>query len=141
MSEPEIHSTPAPAHPPTPTSPAPDDDASLAERLTTPRPRNLLFLLAFCVAISVATVVVSVWIYAASGDKYLDRSRPGYISEDVDDETKPTIPDSNFSDSGPVNPSVINDFLNSFDELTEHAVRDQYFSPDSLSDESLGISR
>ena len=138
MSEPELKPIePAPAETPR----EPEEETTLAERLATPRPRNLLFLLAFCVVTSIIIVVVSVWIYDATGDKYLDRSRPGYISEEIDDEKTPAVPDNNFSDTGKIDASVLREFLEGFDSLTEHAIRDQYFSPDSLSDESLGIDR
>ncbi|MBR1939350.1 hypothetical protein IJ847_01290, partial [Candidatus Saccharibacteria bacterium] len=57
-----------------------------AKKKTDERPihggRNLILLFVIASTIALSTTAISLSIYRATGDIYLDRSRPGYIAED-----------------------------------------------------------
>ncbi|MBR3322868.1 hypothetical protein IKG13_02320 [Candidatus Saccharibacteria bacterium] len=102
--------------------------------------RNLMILGASSILIAVATTVASLQIYRATGDIYLDRSRPGYIFEDEkhseEDDQK-----ENFSNEGEINAGVMDEYLKELDTIIER-IDDSAddFSPEPLSDDSLNIS-
>lgn len=104
--------------------------------------RNLLLLAIGSTLIALVTTGVSLIIYHTSGDIYLDRSRPGFLP-DEDEGKKEQDRETRyvFSDSGPIDSEVIDEYLkeiknsvNSLDQLSDP------FSDDSLSNESLGIT-
>ena len=90
--------------------------------------------------IAVITTIASLQIYRATGDIYLDRSRPGYIFEDEkhseEDDQK-----ENFSNEGEVNTEAIDEYLRELDKVIKR-IDDSAddFSPEPLSDDSLNIS-
>ena len=102
--------------------------------------RNLIILGAGSILIAAATTVASLQIYRATGDIYLDRSRPGYIFEDEkhseEDDQK-----ENFSNEGEINAGVMGEYLKELDTIIER-IDDSAddFSPEPLSDDSLNIS-
>ena len=102
--------------------------------------RNLIILGAGSILIAAATTVASLQIYRATGDIYLDRSRPGYIFEDEkhseEDDQK-----ENFSNEGEINAGVMDEYLKELDTIIER-IDDSAddFSPEPLSDDSLNIS-
>ena len=101
--------------------------------------KNLLILGVLAISISLVTTIASLVIYHNSGDIYLDRSRPGFLPDEEEVETKP---ESNYSfgSTGNVDAPVLNDFIDHYEEAVE--VIDNLESPFSatpLSDESLGI--
>lgn len=102
--------------------------------------RNLLFLGVGAILIATITTAISLSIYRSTGDIYLDRSRPGYISEGEKHNTEDDSEDS-FSGEGAVTREVIDEYLKEFDKVKtriEAAAND--FSPEPLSDNSLSIS-
>lgn len=101
--------------------------------------RNLIILGASATVIALISTAVSLNIYRTTGDIYLDRSRPGYISEDekhnTEDDQKET-----FSNEGEINADTIDEYLKELDIITKRiddASND--FSGDAISDESLSI--
>ena len=101
--------------------------------------RNLMILGVSATAIAIISTAVSLHIYRATGDVYLDRSRPGYIFEDEkhdENDDKKEI----FSADGEINSGVLDHYLKEYDavmERIEDASDD--FSPEPLSNESLNI--
>ncbi len=102
--------------------------------------RNLIILGIGATVIAVISTAVSLNIYRKTGDIYLDRSRPGFITEgekhNAEDDQKETFPSD-----GEVTKSAIDEYLNELKIVTKR-INDssQAFSPDALSDETLGIT-
>jgi hypothetical protein len=101
--------------------------------------RNLIILGIVATAIAVISTAVSLRIYRATGDVYLDRSRPGYIFEDekhdTDDDKKEL-----FSADGEINSGVLDHYLKEYDAVMERIDdASDDFSPEPLSNESLSI--
>lgn len=102
--------------------------------------RNLMILGFATVVIAIISTAVSLQIYRATGDIYLDRSRPGYISEgekhsDEDDQKE------NFSNEGEVNQKAIDEYLKELDKVMGRiSEASDDFSPEALTDDSLSIS-
>ncbi len=102
--------------------------------------RNLIILGLVASVIAILSTITSLQIYRSTGDIYLDRSRPGYISEgehhSEEDDQKET-----FSSEGEIDTKAIDEYFKEFDKVTErikNASGD--FSGDALTDESLGIT-
>lgn len=101
--------------------------------------RNLIILGIASILIALATTSVSLAIYRATGDIYLDRSRPGFISEgeqhNEEDDSR-----EEFSNEGEMDDRAFEEYLKELDLLTERidGSKDN-FAPDPLSDDSLGI--
>lgn len=102
--------------------------------------RNLIILGAGSILIAAITTITSLQIYRATGDIYLDRSRPGYIFEDEKHNEEDDQKES-FSNEGEINVEVIDEYLNELDTVIER-IDDSAddFSPEPLSDDSLNIS-
>ena len=101
--------------------------------------RNLILLGLAAIVIAVATTAVSLFIYRATGDIYLDRSRPGFIAEG---EQHNEEDDSHevFSNEGPMNQEAFDKYLKELDLLTERVDgSSDSFAGEPLSDDSLGI--
>ena len=102
--------------------------------------RNLMILGFVSAVIAILTTAASLQIYRATGDIYLDRSRPGYISEgekhsDEDDQKE------NFSNEGEVNQKAIDEYLKELDKVMGRiSEASDDFSPEALTDDSLSIS-
>ncbi len=108
---------------------------------TTRGGRNLAILGVGSILLAIITTTISLAMYRISGDIYLDRSRPGYLPDQEEAETNTeNTPSFNFSDSGPITATDLDDYLKAF-----HAVDTRLknfpdpYSPTPLSDESLGI--
>jgi hypothetical protein len=131
-----------PTTPPEMPSEAPETtpEATRLERLTMPNSKNLLVLAACLLLIPFITVTISLIVYNLSGDKYLDRSRPGYMPEQSDTTTDPgSVP--SFSDSGPIDRAALDQYLQELDRLTRDIRPDDpFFSEAPLTDDSLGLS-
>ena len=102
--------------------------------------RNLIILGAAATVIAIVSTVASLQIYHATGDVYLDRSRPGYISEgekhNEEDDQK-----EHFSNEGAITSETIDEYLKELDKLDKRAgdsIDD--FSAEALTDEALGIA-
>ncbi|GEM_PF-228753 len=101
--------------------------------------RNLMLLVIIAITIALTTTSISLAIYRATGDVYLDRSRPGYIADDevhsTEDDGKET-----FANEGAITTKEIDEYLETLDLATkriENSIDD--FSSAPLSDETLDI--
>ena len=104
--------------------------------------RNLAILGAVSVSLAVISTAISLYIYHATGDIYLDRSRPGFIFEDetFSDEASNSSTYS-FPPEGEITRETLEDYLDELDQvITEIDDASQAFAADPLSDKSLGIT-
>jgi len=101
--------------------------------------RNLIILSIITIIVSLAVSGVSLAIYHNSGDIYLDRSRPGFLPENTDDEPKQT--EYKFEDTGPVTSEIIKEYIESFESDAEPLEIESPFSELPLLDNSLGIEK
>jgi hypothetical protein len=103
-------------------------------------PKNHLLILAATLLLApLVTVTISLAIYNLSGDKYLDRSRPGYMP-DQSEQTDAAAGTPAFSDSGPIDREALDGYLQQFDSLTKNLHPEEpFFSDRSLSDEALDL--
>jgi hypothetical protein len=102
--------------------------------------RNLIILAAGSGFIALATTVASLQIYRATGDIYLDRSRPGYIFDDEKHSEEDDQKES-FSNEGEITVEALDEYLKELDTVikrVDDSAND--YSPEPLSDDSLGIS-
>lgn len=103
--------------------------------------RNLLVLTGVCVVAAIVTTSISLYIYRKTGDVYLDRSRPGYMSEDEgNSEDRTAKPE--FDDDGPINEEQLDLYLKDLDTAKKHIDESKDgFSANALSNSSLGIGK
>ena len=59
--------------------------------------RNLTLLGIGALILTVFTTSVSLWIYRSSGDIYLDRSRPGYLSDEEEADENSQASNSSYT--------------------------------------------
>jgi len=112
-----------------------ENEQSTLERLKNPNPKNLLVLTLLMLIIPAITVAGSLIAYDLSGDKYLDRSRPGFMPEEDDSDDTSEI----MSEDGPVDRQIIDKYLEGLREYTKGVLETEFFSDRPLSDESLGL--
>lgn len=126
------------------TEAVPDDKALLAPK----KPKNLgghnLTILGISAAlIALFSTSLSLFIYHETGDIYIDRSRPGFISKEDDTEEGPDddIVVNDFSAEGAIDAKVIDDYLSDFDQKVRTSINkySDAFSPDALSDDALDL--
>ena len=102
--------------------------------------RNLVILGLISIAIVTITTCVSLYIYRATGDIYLDRSRPGYISEGETPEIN-NDPVKKFSSDGEVTADTYDEYLKELDTIIDNLEdSDESFNGAPLSDDSLKIT-
>ena len=103
-------------------------------------PRNLAILAIAAMVLAVISTCISVYIYQASGDIYIDRSRPGFLPDKKEQEQNSKDEKYLFPDDGPVNDKVIDEYLKHLKTAGKplQSVLDA-FSEDALSDSALGI--
>ncbi len=101
--------------------------------------RNLMILGLSAVIIAVITTAISLVVYRSTGDIYLDRSRPGYISEGEKNDTKYESKET-FSADGEINKKTIDEYLEQLDSVRGRidSLSDT-FTEDPLIDDALGI--
>lgn len=101
--------------------------------------RNLVIMGIGAIVVALVSTGISLQIYRATGDIYLDRSRPGYISESdkVDSKDK----DETFSDTGDMNDAAVDLYIKELD-ATNNKIKalSGDFSEEPISDDSLGIN-
>ncbi len=103
--------------------------------------RNLIILGFGAAAIALISTAVSLKIYHDTGDVYLDRSRPGFISDDEKAEKSSEEAEVYFSDSGEISAKDIEQYTSRLLDLVKKVdARGDDFVTDSLSDEQLNIS-
>ena len=101
--------------------------------------RNLIILGVSVGVITLITTAVSLYIYRATGDIYLDRSRPGYISEGEKRNDEKDVGEE-FSSDGEINTEVIDKYIEELDIIESRIDAHQSdFSNEQLSDDALGI--
>lgn len=101
--------------------------------------RNLMILGFAATVIAIVTTAVSLIVYRVTGDIYLDRSRPGYISEDETND-KSYEAKENISTEGEVNKGTIDEYLNQLDSVRGRIDSlSNTFDPDPLDDDALAI--
>lgn len=103
--------------------------------------RNLIILGVEAVVIALATTALELWIYRASGDIYLDRSRPGFLpdAEEVEEETEA---DSNYTypENGALDKTELEEYLKELKKVEDTLKKVQNpYGEGALSDKSLGI--
>ena len=104
--------------------------------------RNLAILGLISISLAVISTAISLYIYHATGDIYLDRSRPGFISEDEDLEEDTTGSTTySFPAEGEITPETLEQYLDELDQVIDEIdATSDAFGPGPLSDESLGIT-
>lgn len=104
--------------------------------------RNLFILGVVAISLAVISTAISLYIYHATGDIYLDRSRPGFIFEDeTTGDTASETTTYSFSPDGEINRDTLSEYLDELDKVIEEVdAASSAFSADPLSDESLGIT-
>lgn len=104
--------------------------------------RNLAILGIVSILIATATTAASLLVYRNSGDIYLDRSRPGYLpdEEEANEEAATTNTNFVYSDTGALDKTELQEYLDTLKSFNDRldSLSNPY-SPDPLSDESLGI--
>lgn len=102
--------------------------------------RNLIIMGVSAIALTLILTVISIMIYHNSGDIYLDRSRPGYLPDEDEIEEEPLIEDYEFNKSGPVTPTVLEEYLDHLSaEVDALDAYGEAFPESTLNDDSLGI--
>lgn len=103
--------------------------------------KNLILLGVGATLIALITTSISLYIYHASGDIYLDRSRPGFLPdeeeiEELDAETN----NYKYPDSGLINQAALDEYLSRIKDYQQdlNDLPDPYPAY-PLSDQSLGI--
>lgn len=113
--------------------------ASKNEPSLKPGGRNLLLLCLAGIVMALISTSISLIIYRSSGDIYIDRSRPGYISED---EVYDTADDGNesFSSDGEITKDVLDEYAKDINDTYQRLdTAKDAFSDKALSAETLGI--
>jgi len=112
----------------------------MSEEPAPKKSKTLVIMILITITIAVASTIVSLLMYKLSGDIYIDRSRPGFISDKEKDEPKKE-PDNiySFPLEGEVTRRDLDDFYKKLSSTTAEMNREA-FSPDALSDESLRIN-
>ncbi|MBO4855039.1 hypothetical protein J5500_01365 [Candidatus Saccharibacteria bacterium] len=101
--------------------------------------RNLMILGFSSIIIAIITTAISLVVYRATGDIYLDRSRPGYISENETDDKKYDAKET-ISTEGEVSKNTIDEYLNQLDSVRGRIDSlSNTFDPDPLDDDALAI--
>ena len=107
------------------------------------RPSNLFLLGLGAVLIALVTTSISVYVYHASGDIYLDRSRPGFLPEDAAEASAEAAPVSNykFPDTGALDDEALDEYLTEL-RATLKGLDDlgEPYAAKPLSDESLMLA-
>lgn len=103
--------------------------------------RNLAILGVGAILFAFVTTFISMSIYRASGDIYLDRSRPGYLpdEEEVNEEDTNLDSEFTFSESGPLTASELDAYIDALYATSNRLHGITPYSPEPLSDASLGI--
>ena len=107
--------------------------------------RNLLVLGLVSILVALATTGASLAIYHASGDIYLDRSRPGFLPDETeveDDNNDKVEEEYDFGKEGELTMEGLMKYLDMLGTEVEKV--DEYkkpFDEKALSDEKLGIPK
>jgi len=104
--------------------------------------RRLTILGLVTIFIALASSSISLFLYTSSGDIYLDRSRPGFISEiEPPAKNEPNNQTKAFPPDGTITQNALSEYLRKLDALVkEISSESDAFSSDALSDEALNIT-
>lgn len=101
--------------------------------------RNLIILCLGSIMIALITTSVSLYFYG-KGDIYIDRSRPGYISEDEKHNTDDDVQEK-YSNEGDITEKTLTEYIEELDRVSERINASKNdFGPDPLSDDNLMIT-
>ena len=101
---------------------------------------NLGILAVAAALIALITTSISLYIYKATGDIYIDRSRPGYISEDEKHNTDDDVQEK-YSNEGDITEKTLTEYIEELDRVSERINASKNdFGPDPLSDDNLMIT-
>ena len=101
--------------------------------------RNLIILCLGSITIALITTSVSLYFYS-KGDIYIDRSRPGYISEDEKHNTDDDVQEK-YSNEGDITKKTLTEYIEELDRVSERINASKNdFGPDPLSDDNLMIT-
>ena len=101
--------------------------------------RNLCILGIGALIVAIITTSISLKIYHDTGDVYLDRSRPGFISDEEKHQIGENIKET-FSEDGEIDAKVLDEYLQKLEQMRKKS--DDYikdFTTNPLSDDQLGI--
>lgn len=102
--------------------------------------RNLILLGLGSIAIAFVTTAISLCIYRATGDIYFDCSRPGFVCKTEKKEDGKEGEEEKFSGEGEITLKDIDEYIRLYNDSTEYIYNStDSFSPEVLSDETLGI--
>lgn len=102
--------------------------------------RNLIILGIVSALIALGTTGISLAIYHNSGDIYLDRSRPGFLPDEGEDDNDDPIEEYTFDKTGAFSDEVLKEYVEKFSEVLENIEEyEKPFGEAALSDESLEI--
>lgn len=101
---------------------------------------RFMLLVAMTIIVAIILVVISLVIYNVSGSAQLDLSRPGY--QTVSDKVDKADSIQEYSGSGPVNESTVDEFTKLYDTQAAKAKAVDAFNGDPLNPEVLefGVS-
>lgn len=100
---------------------------------------NYKFVLMITIVTLAAIILsgLSIYIYISTGAVNIDLSRPGY--EKNREDTAYNEDEIPFSNSGPINNEVVDDFNQRIEKLQNELAGMNNFSAEAMSDEALGL--
>ena len=102
--------------------------------------RNLILLGLLAIGIAGVTSGISLVVYHKSGDIYLDRSRPGFLPDEDEEQRPMTETKYTFPETGEVDQRALEEYLREIKTYTEGLEKiTEPFSEKPLLDNSLGI--
>jgi hypothetical protein len=116
------------------TTPAPQNEESAKREIN-----KLPIFIILSIFLALISTIIGLLIYKLSGDIYIDRSRPGYISDQEKNENDGADDAYSFSSDGEVSRKDLDEFYVHMSEAVGD-IKANAFSPDDLSDEALGIA-
>ncbi len=106
--------------------------------------RNLILLGVGASLLAIIATSISLAIYHNSGDIYLDRSRPGFLPDEVEAQAEEDEKDEDYSfpKNGKLTAEDLDEYLEKIDvEVRAIDSYDDPFGAGALSDEKLGIPK
>ena len=106
--------------------------------------RNLVILSVVSIFITLSLTTISLAIYHYSGDIYLDRSRPGYLPDDVEieEDEEDEEGEYEFEKSGAITKEILEEYLKKL-QIEVDALDDYQnpFDAEALSDAQFGLDQ
>lgn len=112
--------------------------AEAKDRNVTPWERHRFgVMIAGAIVVALVLVGIAMMLYFSSGASQLDLSRPGYMSVREQADEKDQF--SEFSASGTITKSSLDEFQKLYDEQAKKATTIDGFGGEAMTDETLGI--